>query len=929
MKSIKILKTITVIVLVSLYGCKKEKETVIIPETKTNMPIVRGNYDISNYRYKESTEIEEWQPTLPHSIFLEEKQPDFKIKVDSLQNFELQNSTAIHQGFINRTEGSHIYNKQSFDSKIVSTLPQGALVHIVDISNTFKQYKTQKDKLLNGKWVKVEYKTPDNNILSGYILDEFINYHIDTKPLVTISDTITVKNEAEFLEALSSNRLIEVATDTLNFETYFKSINKEGINTQDDVKQINHETYYTTSYGYEYDAELLALGLYGYDNLIIRGKNRTVAFVVNDEISDVLTINNCQNIVLENLNFYHNVSTSCEGDVVIILKSNNLLFNNTYFNGSGQIGTYIKDSNYIDFKNCHFFNNNISGISCTASQNINVQNSAFYNNDLYSIIFSEIKENPEEEEEEEDYYYDYENTITLKNVTITNNYIHDAVFYLEVLKLDCFETVIENNGTSGLINSDNETNFNFVNSRFTKNSGRYGDYIIANNGSKIFIKNSEIKTNQNYYEFINNSANYQKDILTVTNNIFNQKLDSIPSSENSIIINNKAYIIREKDNLLKNENNQLKTKLDYKLNGFQALKFETQYAKTNKFLGLDLSFINNVYRIFKYGYGECKQGKPEGPWRFTTNNREDFILDANYVNGTANGDIKIYGFGNNLIIEGQVINNKKIGTWHFYNQEGIITKTLNYKNDKEIGPFITYYPNGNKREVRSHINVDKGIISNYYPNGKQLCHMVFNDDASVNIEKTKFFDNKGKQLDVIKSKTVTNSAKSDIVSNLPKKSLRNKVVILESSKNTNKPEFSNQFIGFYQTNNKGEKHGFSKIFYMILNQEDDQSFIRTPNANTIFSQYNNSARLKTDIYEVNGDKLFSITIDEKGSGIVNTYKGWFESLSSKTSIFMDSNYTITKTGLYQEYNNYNVLIKEGMYKDNEKVEGTWKTYNGN
>ena len=74
-----------------------------------------------------------------------------------------------------------------------------------------------------------------------------------------------------------------------------------------------------------------------------------------------------------------------------------------------------------------------------------------------------------------------------------------------------------------------------------------------------------------------------------------------------------------------------------------------------------------------------------------------------------------------------------------------------------------YYPNGNKREMRSHKEVDKGIILNYCPNGERLCDIVFNDDASINLEKTKFFNNKGKTLDIIKSKTIELDCKNKII----------------------------------------------------------------------------------------------------------------------------------------------------------------------
>ncbi|WP_062059873.1 hypothetical protein [Aquimarina longa] len=52
MSLINTLKTTFFLFLVSLCGCKERKQPVAIPEAKTNMRIVRGNYNINNGGYE-------------------------------------------------------------------------------------------------------------------------------------------------------------------------------------------------------------------------------------------------------------------------------------------------------------------------------------------------------------------------------------------------------------------------------------------------------------------------------------------------------------------------------------------------------------------------------------------------------------------------------------------------------------------------------------------------------------------------------------------------------------------------------------------------------------------------------------------------------------------------------------------------------------
>lgn len=76
-----------------------------------------------------------------------------------------------------------------------------------------------------------------------------------------------------------------------------------------------------------------------------------------------------------------------------------------------------------------------------------------------------------------------------------------------------------------------------------------------------------------------------------------------------------------------------------------------------------------------------KNNKKDGPWNqyFEDGTTK---LKASYVNNMVNGGYKLYYPGGNMYILGQYIDNMRNGKWTFFDDDGKIKYTLNYKYGK-------------------------------------------------------------------------------------------------------------------------------------------------------------------------------------------------------------------------------------------------------
>jgi len=912
------------LIIFTVFACDKKEEKQVVKTTNKTV--------IKKYEYPEETGIVVREPKEEEKVSIERLPPNHKPKIDSVEIKEKLEIISEYKGFTNDKSGTNIYKTSSFESEVVTTVPNNSLLHIKNKIGLLTQYITQENQLLNGKWTKVLYKTHSNKKIEGYVFDTFINYENPHLPAVLVKDTVVVTNEKEFLDAMASNRRIEIKADTLNFEKYFMNLKQndslytfDEIATDDSLEYLEDETYFVKNDGYS--NTIFSLGLYNFENLQIRGKNTNTHFVVNDEQSDVFTLRNCSNMLLENIKFYHDEAIDCGGNVVVIEESNAIYFNNVAFNGSGAIGCDIKDSKDLHFSHCKIFNNNRYGIHAEENDLLTIDDSYFYDNYELSGMITIVNEKLDI------------NSVVVTNSSFTNNLIAaSAVFEVTNCNLSCENCEIYNNKTSGLLYVNGDGNISFKNTKYTDNYGSVNETIIKVNSeekAQVYLENCAIENNKNYYKFSNAKNNYKKDSLSKITNTYYTSFNSTPTEDNSVIINNQPYFKRYYSNLIKNDKHQLIQDNDYILDGFQLMGIRDVFNREKSFFGLDLSFIKKAKYIFKNAYGLCKNGKMEGVWRFTIYQSEGFYMEIPYKNGIAEGTAKVYGFNKTLLVQGDYQNNKKTGTWNFYNSEGIITKTMTYKEDIEKGPYIIYYPNGSKREMRSHKELDHGIVLNYYENGEQRSYMVFDDDGSINVKKTKFYakkkiyQSKGNELDIIigNAKIVKNKTTglNERVIDTLDMFIKNKIVLLKSDKNDPKTNKKHQYLGYYQTNESGKKYGLAKSFKLASAKE---KIYRKEDPDALFFNY------KNDLFDGNS-YIYDQAWDFVGKGkninkneiIGYSFSGWFGSLNQVISFTRNEEGYLVQHGIYKKFYDHGPLKEEGMYENDKKLEHTWKTYN--
>ena len=121
--------------------------------------------------------------------------------------------------------------------------------------------------------------------------------------------------------------------------------------------------------------------------------------------------------------------------------------------------------------------------------------------------------------------------------------------------------------------------------------------------------------------------------------------------------------------------------------------------------------------------GTYKEGNPDGVWVWYHENGQKQI-EEQFYKGQPNGPYKEYDAKGNLIVSGTYFDGMKNGKWT--EQIGDMRTEGEYRNDKQVGEWTSYYDNG-KMAFRGKFNAGypDGEHFFYYPNGKlreiQMC----------------------------------------------------------------------------------------------------------------------------------------------------------------------------------------------------------------
>lgn len=160
---------------------------------------------------------------------------------------------------------------------------------------------------------------------------------------------VLVSDERAFVEALGSNRVIEIANNTelniskvLSDVEFFSVPGRLYVSDETDTEADKNASLVISDYNY-YSHEL---ALYNIKNLTIKAASGA-RIVADDPDATVMVFIDCENIRLENLTFGHTTEATCLGQVVGVDKCNGLTIKNCDLFGCGAYGLLAYNSENV------------------------------------------------------------------------------------------------------------------------------------------------------------------------------------------------------------------------------------------------------------------------------------------------------------------------------------------------------------------------------------------------------------------------------------------------------------------------------------------------------------------------------------------------------------------------------------------------------
>ena len=199
--------------------------------------------------------------------------------------------------------------------------------------------------------------------------------------------TVRVKTYREFLEALDSNTEIILDMPELNLSD--PAFKKELLNFTEADDLRHRRVSYTAPY--QGNDKPYALILRGFTDLTIRGESM-VEIISTVEDDEIIAFENCENIRIENLNFYHKVGVDpCSGGVSNFKACKNVEIVHCFFNGSGIIGLNIQWSENVRVTNSYVYNNSQHALVIHDSEDVVFEDCEFYGNELQDHFMVQIR----------------------------------------------------------------------------------------------------------------------------------------------------------------------------------------------------------------------------------------------------------------------------------------------------------------------------------------------------------------------------------------------------------------------------------------------------------------------------------------------------------------------------------------------------------
>ena len=84
--------------------------------------------------------------------------------------------------------------------------------------------------------------------------------------------------------------------------------------------------------------------------------------------------------------------------------------------------------------------------------------------------------------------------------------------------------------------------------------------------------------------------------------------------------------------------------------------------------------------------------------------QKSIIIEYDVVNGIKNGEFFLSNLDGIYTVYGFINDNKNVGTWHYYYDDGQLECTGDFKDDKPTGKWVWYHKNGVKKSEGFYIN---------------------------------------------------------------------------------------------------------------------------------------------------------------------------------------------------------------------------------
>lgn len=213
-------------------------------------------------------------------------------------------------------------------------------------------------------------------------------------PRTAETRTIMVSNSREFLEALGSNRVIEMKPGTYNLSEMDEYLNYafKRENQAPRYPNLEKDGAVKLAKGIIWSNEPFdgsELVIKGIQNLTIRGLTTgegAAEIVVDPRYAFVLKFVQCTDITIENLTAGHTTSGNCEGGVFSFTDSSRITINGTNMYGSGTEGLLLKNVSDMTVTGSQIFECTYYIMTITDSRNITFDDCVFRENKQYSMV---------------------------------------------------------------------------------------------------------------------------------------------------------------------------------------------------------------------------------------------------------------------------------------------------------------------------------------------------------------------------------------------------------------------------------------------------------------------------------------------------------------------------------------------------------------